>query len=340
MLSKRKGRKLLAKENVIGYAKNPSTGKIEVYVTKKLEKYQLSKKDLVPKRIGWTKTEVIEKQMPKALYMGPPPKKKRGASRKKVKTKTATRQSSNIYKTRTRPIQPGQSISSVRSDIRHAGTFGFVANQKSYRFAGIDIPHKVGKMFSEKLKAKFMFSSLNTPVGITNRHVANETGHSVVQQGTLDGGSFPKDYIGMVSDHGRFSGNNPIDVSIFSLRVDYKTYPVNLRDVQGEGIGRVGIGHLVKKSGRTSKISYGRVSKNGVTLTVNMGEYGNIVFHNLIEIEKRSSERDTLLLPGDSGSAIYNFQNQLVGLGFAGNDTHSFMFPIQTVLNEFGLTPL
>ncbi|HHV34774.1 MAG TPA: hypothetical protein GXX59_04250, partial [Syntrophomonadaceae bacterium] len=90
-------------------------------------------------------------------------------------------------------------------------------------------------------------------------------------------------------------------------------------------------GMMVKKSGRTSGITEGKVTAIHVTLNVSMGHSSDVVrFQDQIMTEMKS-------LAGDSGSIVLDQENQVVGLLFAGSNEFTVVNPIQIVLDKLGV---
>lgn len=97
------------------------------------------------------------------------------------------------------------------------------------------------------------------------------------------------------------------------------------------GIAEAKPGQSVKKSGRTSGLTEGKVSAVKVTLNVAMGSGSDVVqFQNQVMAELKSA-------PGDSGSLIVDSDNRAVGLLFAGSSDHTVFNPIQSVLDQLGV---
>lgn len=97
------------------------------------------------------------------------------------------------------------------------------------------------------------------------------------------------------------------------------------------GIGEAKPGLPIKKSGRTSGLTKGKVSAVRVTLNVTMGHSSDVVrFQEQVMAELKSA-------PGDSGSLVLDQENRAVGLLFAGSENHTVCNPIQTVLDSLGV---
>lgn len=87
------------------------------------------------------------------------------------------------------------------------------------------------------------------------------------------------------------------------------------------GTGEAEIGQIVRKSGRTTGLTKGRVTVVDVTIRVTMGSGSQALFTDQVMT-------DMLSMPGDSGSLVLNEDNQAVGLLFAGSNT-------MTLFNRF-----
>ncbi len=92
------------------------------------------------------------------------------------------------------------------------------------------------------------------------------------------------------------------------------------------GVTTPSLGMEVKKSGRTTGVTYGTIRAINVTATVAYGSNRGLRFENQILTTGMSS-------PGDSGSLVLDSENRAVGLLFAGSDTSTIINPVQTVLD-------
>ena len=75
------------------------------------------------------------------------------------------------------------------------------------------------------------------------------------------------------------------------------------------------VGERVKKSGRSSGVTYGTVTSVDSAINVDMGDGQIGMFTDQIEIGTPG-----FLIPGDSGSVILSMDDKVGGLGFAGNE--------------------
>jgi hypothetical protein len=283
-------------------------------VTKKLAASQMASKDLVPNSLDGTPTDVIETGVIRALQS---PTEKH------------------------RPAPGGVSIG--HRDIT-AGTLGCLV--------------KKGGL----------------PVILSNNHVlansnAAQIGDPILQPGPHDGGRFPEDHIadldhfipinigGLPSDcpiatgtasflnsFARMFGSgvrlqaidqqateNLVDAAIARPLNpdDVKDEILDIGSVQGTAEGELGM--AIKKSGRTTGFTTGEIQQVDVTVNVQYGQGQIAQFTDQLMAGAMSQG-------GDSGSAVLDENNQLVGLLFAGSDTSTIMNRIQNVFSELGVS--
>ncbi len=196
-----------------------------------------------------------------------------------------------------------------------------------------------------------------------------EIGDAIVQPGVYDGGKFPDDFIARLSNFIpiRFEGDedeepcsigntvsnilngfaallgsrtrlqptriNRIEDTTRNNLVDCAiAEPINPNDVINEimeigkpaGVAEAELGMAIKKSGRTTGLTTGSIEQIDVTVKVNYGENKTAVFVDQLMAGNMSAG-------GDSGSAVVNEQNQIVGLLFAGSSTSTIINRIQNV---------
>jgi hypothetical protein len=117
------------------------------------------------------------------------------------------------------------------------------------------------------------------------------------------------------------------------------TTPIDIKSI-GEvyGIGAVtgnidatpNVGDVVQKSGRTTGYTTNKVIAIDVTATVSYGLNQEATFVNQILCGDMSDG-------GDSGSAVFNENKDLVGLLFAGSDTVTILNPMGEVFIKLGI---
>ena len=313
---------LLDRANVVaagvGYkisgGQKTSTLSIVCSVSKKVAASQLSSRDLVPASLEGTPTDVIETGVIRALQS---PTEKH------------------------RPAPGGVSIG--HRDIT-AGTLGCLVK-------------KDGR-----------------PVILSNNHVlansnAAEIGDPILQPGPYDGGRFPEDHIadlehfipinigGLPSEcpiaTGTASFLNSI-ARLFGSGVQLQAIeqqpaenlvdaaiarPLNPDDVKDEilnigvpqGVVEAELGMAIRKSGRTTGFTTGEIQQVDVTVNVQYGQGRIATFTDQLMAGAMSQG-------GDSGSAVLDEHNNLVGLLFAGSDTSTILNRIQNVFSELGVS--
>lgn len=191
---------------------------------------------------------------------------------------------------------------------------------------------------------------------LSNNHVyADENraniGDKVLQPGPIDGGSSPADAIGTLADYVtiKFDGtDNTVDAAIASV-IEDKGVPRVAKSTPSDGYGApksttaaVSINQKVKKYGRTTGLTNGRVY--ALNATVNVGyDSGVARFVGQIVITPGGFSA-----PGDSGSLIVvddrkgknvgPDDRKPIGLLFAGSDLYTVANPIDEVLNKLQVT--
>ncbi|RXK88162.1 hypothetical protein EST62_04660 [Chlorobaculum sp. 24CR] len=115
--------------------------------------------------------------------------------------------------------------------------------------------------------------------------------------------------------------------------------PLNPADVQNDilGLGAISgtaegaLGMAVKKSGRTTGLTNGVIEQIDVTANVSYGGGRVAQFHDQLLAGAMSQG-------GDSGSAVLDTSNNLVGLLFAGSDEVTIINRIQNVFSILGVS--
>jgi hypothetical protein len=312
---------ILARANVvatgIGYkitkGKKSSTLSIVCSVEKKLPVSQLSIQDIVPGIINGIPTDVVETGVIRAL---------------------------ESHTGRYRPAPGGVSIG--HRDIT-AGTLGCLVK-------------KNGQVFI-----------------LSNNHVlansnAAQIGDPILQPGPYDGGKLPDDHIANLAEFisisftdtpsdcsiargiaGFLSGIARIlgrDVRLKAIRARAQenlvdaaiARPLNDQDVKNEileigtikGLAQGELGMAIKKSGRTTGLTAGEIQQVDVTVNVQYGEGRTGLFTDQLLAGAMSQG-------GDSGSAVLDNGNNLVGLLFAGSDTTTIINKVENVFSALGL---
>jgi hypothetical protein len=181
---------------------------------------------------------------------------------------------------------------------------------------------------------------------LSNNHVlansnAAKVGDAILQPGVADGGRNPADQIARLAQFVpiRFGGTAPnlVDAAIAKPMRPDLVIPRNIwYGTIGAGIVAPSMNLLVKKAGRTTQRTRGRISGVNATVRVNYGTSGMALFRNQILIVSLNSS--PFSQGGDSGSLIVtDAGNRPVGLLFAGSASHTIASPIQSVLTALNV---
>jgi hypothetical protein len=231
--------------------------------------------------------------------------------------------SASFYRNRRRPLRIGSSIGDVPpTGFVAAGTLGcFVVRRTA--------PYYIGML--------------------TNNHVianenANSIGTPVAQPGTLDGGAFPDDEVGVLGKVIKLkkSAANFVDAAVGDVfeDIEYDTRTIgNLGELQGQAsVFDLPASATVYKVGRTTGQTKGRVTAFDIDNVQIEYDLGVLRFDNQIEIEGTGNK--SFSDSGDSGSLIVDDHLQAVGLLFAGGDVGgsngkglTYANPIETILD-------
>jgi S1-C subfamily serine protease len=123
---------------------------------------------------------------------------------------------------------------------------------------------------------------------------------------------------------------NKVDIAV-SLPIDEDDLLTEILGIgEPAGFAEAQIGDVVQKSGATSEVNQGAVLDTAGAARVSYGSRGTAAFENQIISTAIAS-------PGDSGSLVFNMQNGLVGVLFAGNDQFTIINKISDVLEALGL---
>jgi hypothetical protein len=278
-----------------------------VSVTRKLPAAVLAATELIPRLVDGIRTDVVETGVLRACQ-GP--------------------------RERWRPvIPPGVSVGHIEAT---AGTLGCLV-------------HRAGEAF---------ILSNNHVLANTNRC---QVGDPILQPGRLDGGA-PADRIATLADYvpldfggeaptcrvasaieqglnalagaigsqhrlmtyQRTEGINRVDAALARPDDPAMLTPEIVGIGRPRGVRRATLGTPVKKSGRTTGCTEGRIIQIDVTSTVAYGPaqarfYGQLMATGMSQ-------------PGDSGAAVLDAENFVVGLLFAGSENSTLVTPIHAVL--------
>lgn len=324
MVSKERKKELLEKPNVVAVGDGEKvkdgqkTGEdaVKVFVREKKSKSDLSSQDLIPTEVDGEKTDVEETGVISPEV----------ATAEKVQAENTADPAK-----RHRPLHMGVSISP--SGEQYAGTAGAVV----YDHREVETDDYIVK--------------LPEPVILTNNHVGAavdklEPGHVIIQPGTIDGGEqLDEEYA--VARLGKYKlledKGNLVDAAYLDSHEEFADkYYEDVDSLVNSYVPQVGTprnevaevekGDMIQK-GRTRTTPYrrGEVKATGATVRVNYGgDHGVIEFDDQILTESVSR-------PGDSGSLGLKGHKPF-GLLFAGSSNVTVFNPLQTVLDELGLS--
>lgn len=209
---------------------------------------------------------------------------------------------------------------------------------------------------------------------LSNNHVlANSNGavrgDAILQPGPVDGGRFPDDHIAALEDFVPITFLEPpsecqfargviavlnAGCQLIDSKTRYRTISIQATEnrvdaaiarpldptlVKKEileigaisGLGTGSLGAAIKKSGRTTGLTAGEVMQVDVTVNVQYGPGQTAQFSDQLLAGPMSQG-------GDSGSAVLDNNNRLIGLLFAGSDNSTIINRIEHVFSELGLT--
>lgn len=188
---------------------------------------------------------------------------------------------------------------------------------------------------------------------LSNNHVlaatnAGAEADPILQPGPYDGGTLPRDQIGLLERFVTIDFARPNRVDAATAWVDPAAVRPELvylsagapRFFRHSARPRVAsVGMQVGKSGRTTQLTAGFVSAVGVTIRVSMGSGRIATFVDQIAIR---GSRGDFSRGGDSGSLVWTWDavRDPVGLLFAGGGGTTFANPIDTVLSTLGIALL
>ncbi|MCP2261694.1 hypothetical protein LX15_005420 [Streptoalloteichus tenebrarius] len=171
---------------------------------------------------------------------------------------------------------------------------------------------------------------------VTNFHVACvddawSVGDTMVQPSRMDGGRCPQDVFGTLA---RAALSGRVDGAIVELTEvrPHENAIAGIGPVRGEAEAAVGMS--VRKRGRTTGLTTGRVASVDATLSVN---YGNgLGVRTLRDQIRVVADGERFGDRGDSGAVIVDAARRVVGLYFAGtvDGRVGFANPIAAVLTE------
>lgn len=272
---------------------------VRVHVAQKLPKSLIPPQNLIPPEIDGIPTDVVES--PPAYMMAPRKKSSSRATAKSATTVSNPRQ-------KIRPILGG--ISAAQFEVT-AGTIACLC--RSVRHG--DDPEQL-----YLLSNNHIFANVNKA----------QIGDEIYQQSSMDEGTVDD----TVAHLTRFvplglnsSDVNRVDCAIAAIAdgIDYSTEIASIGKLTGTAEAKVGL--KVRKHGRTTSLTHGKITDIDYDATVGMDHHDSsvkAVFHHQIRIQQLEWA-EPVGLGGDSGSLIVQSSSQkAIGLYFAGPQSGSY----------------
>jgi hypothetical protein len=287
-----------------------------VLVSQKLPKEAIPKKDLVPAKLQDVQTDVLAVGNIFAASEGeenPTPVPREESASAQVLT-GRVRAAKGGYSVGHKNVTAG-TIATCVYKILGGGSSNPAAN-------GIGVP------------PKFYILSNNHVLANSNN---SAIGDAILQPGPIDGGKDPGDRIARLSQYIQITFAPTVPLAEHENLVDAAIAEGDFGDLDREifwnGYVRgwrpkadVTVGTLVKKTGRTTNFSTGRVTTVNATIDVSYGGGRTARFKDQIVTTPMSS-------PGDSGSLMMTLDNVAIGLLFAGSAQASIANQIENVRN-------
>jgi hypothetical protein len=299
-------------------------------VTHKVDKADLSEDDLVPAKIGNTRTDVLEIGFPMVertqIQM---PKTANGAAtfeeaEQQLVMPQVPLVGAELLARRIRPAEGGYSVGHFKITAGTIGTCVYDllpgAATGSQPMPGVGIPQR------------FYILSNNHVLANTN---AALVGDPILQPGPFDGGTFPADMIARLSRFIPITLDPPTPRILHRNLVDAAVAEGQFHDLDREiywgGYVRgwrrranVAVGTVVQKTGRTTNYTTGRIVAINATVDVGYGAGRIGRFHDQIITTDMSAG-------GDSGSLVTTPDDIAVGLLFAGSSVATIANQIENV---------
>ena len=280
------------------YVNGKKTDEIAIRVHVTKKKDKVPANEKIPAEINGIKTDVIEGTYEAQLVA------------KKQVVNVDAQADTNTY----RPLQGGVSIGPNRSvgGFIYAGTLGCFVKDNA-----------TGKAL--------MLSNFHVMCIDNTWHV----GDIMDQPSLIDTGT-AADAVGTLN---RAVLSAHVDGAVANINAGV-SYQATIADIGNiAGTGTAALGDAVRKRGRTTGLTYGTVDGINGTANVNYGPaIGTKTLTNQIFIAPDTSHNAMFSDHGDSGSAIVNASNHVVGLLFAGGPSLTIANPIAFVQSELNVT--
>ena len=199
-----------------------------------------------------------------------------------------------------------------------------------------------GYIYTGTLGSIVRDNSTGNPMLLSNFHVmcvddAWSVGDKMAQPSRVDTGSCPADVVGKLQ---RASLGGKVDCAVASHEArGHACEIVDLGAVKGTATAVVGSD--VRKRGRTTGLTYGKVDTVDLTVSIDYGDgLGVVTLTKQIGIDVDTSKSSQIGDKGDSGSVVVDSDMEVVGLYFAGNSTGTYGVanPISEVLTALDVS--
>lgn len=260
-------------------------------------------------------------------------------------------------------------VDRVKTDVIESGKFkalSLLQEKQRPIFGGLSIGHPditcgtLGCFVTKKGSDKTYILSNNHILSDTNRA---KMGDPIIQPGTADSGKVETDTVGKLDSFVEINmtftncfvtkvaaaifnalakilhrksrlvpvstATNTVDCAIAKVNDDIEIKDEIYKIGRLDGIAEAELGTLVRKTGRTTGYTTGKVIAVETTVNVSYGESGTAIFTDQVISDIKSDG-------GDSGSAICS-GNKLVGLLFAGGSGTTVLNRIQNVFEALDL---
>jgi len=147
----------------------------------------------------------------------------------------------------------------------------------------------------------------------------------ITQPAGIDGSNEAIGYLARYAALNVSPNPNCVDCAVAKPVSAAAVSPEILKIGKVKGVTEAASGMTVKKSGRTTGLTIGKIRAINSTVKVNYGEGRILLFEKQIIASKMSE-------PGDSGSLVVDHRNRAVGLLFAGSNQSTIINPINQVL--------
>lgn len=276
-----------------------------VLVSQKLEKARLAAADLAPSKLAGVQTDVLAVGV---LFAG-------GADSPAEGAQTLAK--------RVRPAEGGYSVGhfQITAGTIATGAYDILpGGSVSPPAHGLGIPPRYYILSNNHVLANVNAASVGDPI---------------LQPGPFDGGVNPADRIATLTRFVPITLSPPVPLASHNNLVDAAIAEVQFHDLDREihWIGNVrgwrpksgvAVGTVVKKTGRTTNFTTGRITAISATVDVNYGG-------GRVARLRDQFVTTNLSAPGDSGSLVLTFDNVAVGLLFAGSSVATIVNQIENV---------